>query len=186
MLLSHHKESLGREGCQLTEYTNAMGAAFTDTVTRKIMLGNSSLFLFLFPWQVSKSLGPSYSMRGWQNTSCLPQEEDPTLVQILLLDIHQDPQFGCRQISKCKIYLMFHMQPLNPSLTRSNSFPWKLLEWCPSNHSEPVQLSTPTHWNEKKNQPNKESYGDISQQRGRAVPNIPRRFATPTAFGLQG
>lgn len=26
------------------------------------MLGNSSLFPFLFPWQVSKSLGPSYSV----------------------------------------------------------------------------------------------------------------------------
>lgn len=49
MLLSHHKESLGTEGCHLTEFTNAMGAAFTDTVTRKIMLGNSSLFPFLFP-----------------------------------------------------------------------------------------------------------------------------------------
>lgn len=49
MLLSHHRESLGREGCHLTEFTNAMGAAFTDTVTRKIMLGNSSFFPFLFP-----------------------------------------------------------------------------------------------------------------------------------------
>lgn len=41
MLLSHHKESLGGEVCHLTEYTNAMGAAFTDTVTRKIMLGTA-------------------------------------------------------------------------------------------------------------------------------------------------
>lgn len=49
MLLSHHEESLGREGWHLTEFTNAMGAAFTDTVTRKIMLGSSSLFPFLFP-----------------------------------------------------------------------------------------------------------------------------------------
>lgn len=49
MLLSHHKESLGREGCHLTEFTHAMGAAFTDTVTRKTMLGNSSFSPFLFP-----------------------------------------------------------------------------------------------------------------------------------------
>lgn len=49
MLLSHHEESLGREGCHLTEYINSMGAALTDTVTRKIMLGNSSLFPFLSP-----------------------------------------------------------------------------------------------------------------------------------------
>lgn len=56
MLLSHHKESLGREGCHLTEYTNAMSTAFTDTVTRKIMLGTAhyslscSLDRFLNHW----------------------------------------------------------------------------------------------------------------------------------------
>lgn len=34
--------------------------------------------------------------------------------------------------------------------------------------------------------PTKNPHGDISQQRGGAVPNTPRRFATPTVFGLQG
>lgn len=92
MLLSHHRESLGREGCHLTEYTNAMGAALTDTVTRKIMLGNTHYSLscpldrFLSHWA-----HPMAWLR--EHRSCLPHKEDSTLVQILLLDIHQDPQW---------------------------------------------------------------------------------------------
>lgn len=91
MLLSHNKESLGRQGYHLTEYTNAMGAAFTDTVTRTKCLETAhyslscSLDRFLSHWA-----HPIVWLR--EHMSCLPHEEDPTLVQILLLDIHQDPK----------------------------------------------------------------------------------------------
>lgn len=91
MLLSH-KESLGTEECHLTEYTHAMAAAFTDTVTRKKCLETAHYFLscsldrFLSPWA-----HPVVWLR--EHMSCLPHEGDPTLVQILLLDIHQDPQW---------------------------------------------------------------------------------------------
>lgn len=42
----------------------------------------------------------------------------------------------------------------------------------------------PTKW--QKISPTKNPHGDISQQRGRAIPNTPHHFATPTVFGLQG
>lgn len=92
MLLSHNKESLGREGCHLTEYTNAMDAAFTDTVTRTKCLETARYSLSCY---LDRFLSHWARPIAWlrEHMSCLPHEEDPTLVQILLLDIHQDPQW---------------------------------------------------------------------------------------------
>jgi len=43
MLLSHNRKSLGRGGCHLTEYTNAVDAAFAVTVTCKIAISKMQL-----------------------------------------------------------------------------------------------------------------------------------------------
>lgn len=56
-----------------------------------------------------------------------------------------DTNNGYRQIPKHKIGLMFHIEPLSPSLERSDSSPCTLSDpqQRPNNHSDPVQAKFP-------------------------------------------
>lgn len=93
---------------------------------------------------VSKSLGPSQSVTEREPKSS-PPGRTPNFGTKFCSWTLTETTSACRQISKCKMCLMFHSQTLNPSLIRRDSSPWKLSDsqHCPSNPRDLGQLSTP-------------------------------------------